>query len=94
MANANFFISEKVKKCYTRNGYQISFLGWNGNYANVTKNESVVAVYDDSKNMFMVESVTVMTCIYIFRWCIPIVESIIRATTPILDITGFYSFGT
>ena len=47
-----------MKKCYTRNGYQISFLGWNGNYANVTKNESVVAVYDDSKNVFTVESAT------------------------------------
>ncbi len=35
-----------------------TFLGWNGNYANVTKNESVVAVYDDSKNVFTVESAT------------------------------------
>ena len=35
-----------------------TFLGWNGNYANVTKNENVVAVYDDSKNIFTVESAT------------------------------------
>ena len=35
-----------------------TFLGWNGNYANVTKDESVVAVYDDSKNIFTVESAT------------------------------------
>ena len=35
-----------------------TFLGWNGNYANVTKNEIVVAVYDDSKNIFTVESAT------------------------------------
>ena len=32
------------------------FLGWKGNYTNVTKDESVIAVYDDSKNVFVVES--------------------------------------
>ena len=35
-----------------------TFLGWNGNYANVTKKENFVAVYDDSKNIFTVESAT------------------------------------
>ena len=35
-----------------------TFLGWNGNYANVMKNEDVVAVYDDNKNVFTVESAT------------------------------------
>lgn len=34
------------------------FLGWNGNFINVRQNESVVAVYDDSKNIFTVESAT------------------------------------
>ena len=35
-----------------------NFLGWNGNFTNVRQNESVVAVYDDSKNIFTVESAT------------------------------------
>jgi len=32
------------------------FMGWSGNYTNVSKNESVVAVYDDSRNVFTIES--------------------------------------
>ena len=35
-----------------------TFLGWNGNYTNVSKNESVVAIYDDCKNVFTIESAT------------------------------------
>ena len=35
-----------------------SFLGWNGNYVNVTKDEAVKAVYSDEKNVFVVESVS------------------------------------
>lgn len=33
-----------------------TFLGWSGNYANVTQNETVTAVYSDTKNVFVVES--------------------------------------
>ena len=32
------------------------FLGWNGNYANVSQNETLRAVYSDEKNVIMVES--------------------------------------
>ena len=32
------------------------FLGWAGNYANVTKDETVRAVYDDEKNVILVHS--------------------------------------
>ena len=35
-----------------------SFLGWNGNYVNVMKDEAVKAVYSDEKNVFVVESVS------------------------------------
>ena len=34
-----------------------SFLGWTGNYANVTKNETVRAVYSDEKNVIIAHSV-------------------------------------
>ena len=34
------------------------FLGWSGNYINVTQNETVTAVYDDTKNVFIVDSVS------------------------------------
>lgn len=33
-----------------------TFLGWSGNYANVTKDERVRAVYSDEKNVFVVQS--------------------------------------
>jgi hypothetical protein len=33
-----------------------TFLGWSGKYTDVSKNESVTAVYSDSKNVFIVES--------------------------------------
>ena len=33
-----------------------TFLGWSGTYANVTQNESVKAVFNDEKNVFVVES--------------------------------------
>lgn len=33
-----------------------TFLGWSGNYTNVTKNETVTAVYDDTKNVFMLSN--------------------------------------
>lgn len=33
-----------------------TFLGWSGNYVNVTKDETVTAVYSDTKNVFLVES--------------------------------------
>ena len=33
-----------------------SFLGWNGNYTNVEKNETLRAVYSDEKNVMIVES--------------------------------------
>jgi len=33
-----------------------TFVGWYGNYTNVTRNETVVATYSDSKNVFNVES--------------------------------------
>ncbi len=33
-----------------------TFLGWKGTYTNVTKDESVIAVYSDSKNVFAIES--------------------------------------
>lgn len=32
------------------------FIGWSGNYTNVSIDESVIAVYNDSKNVFTVES--------------------------------------
>ncbi len=35
-----------------------TFLGWSGNYTNVSQNESVVAIYNDCKNVFTVESVS------------------------------------
>ncbi len=35
-----------------------TFLGWKGTYTNVTKNESVIAVYSDNKNVFAIESAT------------------------------------
>lgn len=34
----------------------VTFLGWSGNYVNVTKNEIVTAVYSDTQNVFVVES--------------------------------------
>lgn len=33
-----------------------TFMGWSGTYANVTKNESVRAVFSDEKNVFVIES--------------------------------------
>ena len=33
-----------------------TFLGWNGNYANVSQNETLRAVYSDETNVIMVES--------------------------------------
>lgn len=33
-----------------------AFVGWSGNYVNVTQNETVRAVYSDEKNVFVVES--------------------------------------
>lgn len=33
------------------------FMGWSGNYVNVTKNESVRAVFSDEKNVFLISSV-------------------------------------
>ena len=33
-----------------------SFLGWQGNYINVQKDETVKAIFDDEKNVFMVSS--------------------------------------
>lgn len=35
----------------------VTFLGWSGNYLNVTQNEIVKAVYSDEKNVICVESV-------------------------------------
>lgn len=35
-----------------------AFLGWSGNYTNVNNNETVRAVYKDSKNVFMISSET------------------------------------
>lgn len=38
----------------TKNG--ANFIGWNGNYTNIQKNESVKAVYSDDKNIFFISS--------------------------------------
>lgn len=37
-----------------------TFMGWSGNYANVTKNENVRAVYSDEKNVFTISSTSGM----------------------------------
>lgn len=35
-----------------------SFLGWSGNYINVTKDEKVKAIFDDEKNVFIIAQST------------------------------------
>lgn len=40
----------------TKSGY--TFLGWSGNYINVTKDEKVKAIFDDEKNVFVISQTT------------------------------------